>query len=108
MKNNMHIKIYFLVGFLFIIGLVSFIFNDFVIANFRDFFIEEDVFIGREAPIETISSLEIVEKESIKNMERKALYFNFDKAGRTPPIGMEDSRLPIFNPVFLGNNQPFR
>ncbi len=108
MKKNIQIKIYILVAFLVFIGLLSLIFHGFVLSKLRTFFIEDDVIIIREEPVEVISSLEIVEKKSIENKERKALYFDFDKIGRTPPSGMEDSQLPIFVPVFLGNNQPFR
>ncbi len=109
MKNKAgNITTYLLVFILILLGALFFMFRDEVFLEIDHMFIEEP--LVREIKIESDELIdpEIFRDEKLKEMEKTVPYFSFNRLGRTRPAGMEDSQLPIFAPVYLGNNQPFR
>lgn len=109
MKNKAgNIATYLLVFILILLGALFFIFKDELFLEIDEMLIEEPVAREIVVDVEDLFDPEIFRDERLKDMEKTVPYFNFNRLGRTRPAGMEDSQLPIFAPVYLGNNQPFR
>ncbi len=108
LNRSGHITTYLLVFLLIFVAVLVFVFRDDIFIEVEHYFIEEPEV--REISIETDELIdpEIFEDDRLLEMEKTVPYFDFNRLGRTPPAGMEDSELPIFAPVYLGNNQPFR
>lgn len=109
MKNKLgHVATYLLVLILILLGALSFFFRDEIFFTIEDKFIEEPIVRQTKVDAEELINLEIFRDDRLSEMEKTVPYFNFNRLGRTKPTGMEESQLPIFNPVYLGNNQPFK
>ncbi len=109
MKNKSgHIATYLLVFILIVLGALFFFFRNEVFLEIDEFYIEAPVILELKVDVDQLIDLEIFNDERLTEMEKTVPYFNFNRLGRTRPVGMESSQLPIFAPVYLGNNQPFR
>jgi hypothetical protein len=104
-----HTTTYLLFFILAILAALLFVFKDNV-------FIQAEKHLILDTSLQTSASLdkkdlidlEIFEDKRLKSMERNVPYFDFHKLGRTKPADMETNNLPIFDPVSLRNNQPFK
>jgi len=108
MYRSGHITTYLLVFLLIFVAVLVFIFRDDIFIEIEDYFIDEPQVRDISVETDELIDPEIFEDKRLLEMERTVPYFNFNSPGRTPPAGMEDSELPIFTSVYIGNNQPFR
>jgi hypothetical protein len=109
MENKFgHIATYLLVFVLILLGALFFFFRDEIFFTIEDKFIEEPIAREIKVDVDELIDPEIIRDERLTEMEKTVPYFNFNRLGRTRPAGMEQSQLPIFKPVYLGNNQPFK
>ncbi len=108
MYRSGHIITYLLVFLLIFIAVSIFIFRDDIFIEVEYYFIKEPMVQEIRVETDELFDPEIFKDDRLLKMEKTVPYFNFNHLGRTPPSGMEDSQLPIFADVFLGNNQPFR
>ena len=109
MKNKSgNIATYLLVFILILLGALFFFFRDEVFLEIDELLIEEPVAREINIEVDQLIDPEIFKDDRLVEMEKTVPYFDFNKLGRTRPAGMEDSQLPIFSKVYLGNNQPFR
>ncbi len=103
-----HITTYLLVFLLIVMAVLVFVFRDDLFIEVEDRFIEEPAEKEISVDVDELIDPEIFRDDRLLEMEKTVPYFDFNHFGRKTPEGMEDSELPIFDNVYLGNNQPFR
>lgn len=103
------IKIYFIILSLVILASALLVLRDFIFSQLEILLVHEPsvgVTVGPGGR-QTIIDLSILENNQLTFMTNHVAFFDFNHLGRIAPVDLDTSNLPIFDPVYLGNNRPF-
>jgi len=112
MSSKRNSSIYLFIGLLIIAGIFIFIFKDNLLSYLSIQVFGENE-IKQEVPLQasadSLVNVEILDNQAFKTLNNQVLYFDFNYVGKAvinknAPTG---TKAPAWEPVYLGNANPF-
>lgn len=108
MKKSGQAAVYLLSLLLLALGALIIFFRAPIFSYLENYMVPETPEVVIKASDQEVIDLEVFEDPRFKSMKNQVIYFDFNRLGRKKPEDKNVDNLPIFDPVYLRNSQPFQ